>query len=176
MVKNYFLIAFRNIFRNKLFSLVNIMGLAAGISSALLIFLWVNDELSTDRFHSKIHRIYRVMENQKYTDGKLFTFSSTPGPMAPFIKEKYPEIEKAARFTWEVNNLFQFENKSFTEKGRYADQDFLDIFSFPLLEGNAATALSQKNSIVIRRPLAEKYLGKEEPLGKLLVRNTRNSF
>ncbi len=176
MVKNYFLIAFRNIFRNKLFSLVNIMGLAAGISSALLIFLWVNDELSIDRFHSKIHRIYRVMENQKYTDGKLFTFSSTPGPMAPFIKEKYPEIEKATRFTWEVNNLIQFGNKSFTEKGRYADQDFLDIFSFPLLEGNAATALTEKNGIVISRQFAEKYFGKDEALGKLLVMNTKNSF
>src|SRR6267143_4923011 len=96
--------------------------------------------------------------------------------MVPFIKEKYPEIEKATRFTWEVNNLFQFENKSFTEKGRYADQDFLDIFSFPLLEGNAATALNEKNSIVISRQLAEKYFGKEEALGKLMVMNTKNSF
>src|SRR5258706_69253 len=176
MVKNYFLIAIRNIARNKLFSTVNILGLATGIASALMIFLWVNDELKVDQVHARLHSIYRVMENQKYTDGKFFTFSSTPGPLAPFIKEKYPEIEKASRFTWEVNNLFQVGNKSFTEKGRYADQDFLDIFSFPLLEGNAATALTEKNAIVISRQLAEKYFGKGEALGKLLVMNTKNSF
>ncbi|HMI66847.1 MAG TPA: ABC transporter permease, partial [Cyclobacteriaceae bacterium] len=176
MVKNYFLIAIRNIARNKLFSTVNILGLATGIASALMIFLWVNDELNVDQFHAQLHRIYRVMENQKYTDGKLFTFNSTPGPMAPFIKEKYPEIEKASRFTWEVNNLFQVGDKSFTEKGRYADQDFLDIFSFPLLEGNAATALTEKNAIVISRQVAEKYFGKGEALGKLLVMNTKHSF
>src|SRR5258706_1381018 len=88
MVKNYFLIAIRNIARNKLFSTVNILGLATGIASALMIFLWVNDELKVDQFHARLNRIYRVMENQKYTDGKLFTFSSTPGPLAPFIKEK----------------------------------------------------------------------------------------
>jgi hypothetical protein len=176
MVKNYFLIAIRNIARNKLFSTVNILGLATGIASALMIFLWVNDELKVDQFHAQLHRIYRVMENQKYTDGKLFTFNSTPGPMAPFIKEKYPEIEKATRFTWEVSNLFQVGDKAFTEKGRYADQDFLDIFSFPLLAGNITTALKEKNAIVISRQLAEKYFGKEEALGKLLVMNTKHSF
>ncbi len=131
MIKNYIRIAFRSLVRNKLFSVVNILGLAFGIGSALLIFLWVKDELQVDHFHANTGRLYRVMENQKYTDGRIFTFASTPGPMAPFIKDKYPEIEKAARFTWTVTNLVQVGEKGFFETGRYADQDFIEMFSFP---------------------------------------------
>lgn len=176
MIKNYLLIAVRNIFRNKLFSSVNVLGLAFGICSALLIFLWVNDELQVDGFHRNIDRLYRVMENQQYTDGRLYTFSSTPGPMAPFIKDKYPEIEMASRFTWPSNNLFRYEDKSFYEGGRYADQDFIDMFSFPLIAGDAKTALKEKNSVVISRKMAEKYFEDEDPIGKIFAVNTKDAF
>ena len=176
MLKNYLLIAIRNIFRNKLFSSVNILGLALGIGSALLIFLWVNDELEFDHFHANADRLFRIMENQKYTDGRLYTFAATPGPMAPFIKEKFPEIEKATRFTWEVNHLFQLGDKSFFETGRYVDQDFLDMFSFPLVHGDIATALKDKSSIVITEKMAMKYFGESDVLGKDFLLNTKNSF
>ena len=176
MFRNYLSVAIRNLFRNKLFSFVNILGLACGMGSALLIFLWINDELRVNRFHERLDRIYSVMENQQYSDGRLFTFSSTPGPMAPFIKEKYPEIEKTSRFTWEVNELFQVGEKAFYEKGRYAEQDFLDMFSFHLAIGDEATALKDKNSIIISRNMAEKFFGKEDPRGKVLLMNTKNSF
>jgi putative ABC transport system permease protein len=174
MIRNYFLIAVRNIFKNKLFSTLNILGLAFGIASALLIFLWVNDEFQVDHFHQNVSRLYRVMENQQYTDGRLFTFSSTPGPMAPFIKEKYPEIEKASRFTWGVNNLFANGDKSFYEDGRYVDQDFIEMFSFTLSKGNVNTALKDKNSIVISKAMAEKYFGADDPIGKILTMNTKS--
>jgi predicted permease len=176
MIKNYLLIAVRNIVRNKLFSTVNILGLAFGICSALLIFLWVNDELEYDYFHANASRLYRVMENQKYTDGRIYTFAATPGPMAPFIKEKYPEIEKATRFTWEVNNLMQVDDKTFYEMGRYVDQDFVEMFSFPFLKGNMATALKDKNSVVITEKMAKKYFGAQDPIGKVLLMNTKRSF
>jgi len=176
MTKNYILIAFRSIFRNKLFSTVNIMGLAFGIGSALLIFLWVNDELEYDHFHGNVDRLYRVMENQQYSDGRLYTFQSTPGPMAPFIKEKFPEIEKATRFTWEVNYLFQLDDKSFYEEGRFVDQDFIEMFSFPFLRGDINTALKDKNSIVITEKLAKKYFGDGEAVGKDFLLNTKWSF
>ncbi len=176
MLKNYLLIALRNIFRNKLFSTVNILGLALGIGSALLIFLWVNDELEYDHFHANADRLYRIMENQKYTDGRLYTFAATPGPMAPFIKEKFPEIEMATRFTWEVNLLFQLGDKSFFETGRYVDQDFLDMFSFPFVHGDIATALKDKSSIVITEKMAMKYFGESDVLGKDFLLNTKNSF
>ncbi|HYC84915.1 MAG TPA: ABC transporter permease, partial [Chryseosolibacter sp.] len=176
MIRNYLLIAFRNILRNKLFSFVNIIGLAFGISSALLIFLWVNDELLVNQFHPNVGRIYSVMENQKYTDGKLYTFSSTPGPMAPFIKEKYPEIERASRYTWEVSNLFAYDDKAFFEPGRYADADFLHMFSFSFKAGNRESALVEKSSIVISESMAKKYFGDQDPLGKMLTMNKTTPF
>jgi putative ABC transport system permease protein len=176
MIRNYLLVAVRNIFRNKLFSGVNILGLAFGMGSALLIFLWVNDELQYDHFHTKIDRLYRVMENQQYSDGRLYTFSSTPAPMAPFIKEKFPEIERAARFSWGVNNLFRYDDKSFYELGRYADPDFIEMFSFRLERGDVGTALSQKNSVVISKKMAEKYFGTYDAVGKILTMNMKESF
>jgi putative ABC transport system permease protein len=176
MIKNYLTIAVRNIFRNRLFSTVNILGLAFGICSALLILLWVSDELKVDQFHQNIEQLYVVRENQQYTDGKLFTFTSTPGPMAPFIKEKYPEIERASRMTWPVNNLFQYKDKFFYEEGFYVDQDFVEMFNFRFLSGDAKTALKEKNSLVISEKMAKKYFGEEEALGKLLTINTKNAF
>ncbi|NJM26784.1 MAG: ABC transporter permease, partial [Bacteroidia bacterium] len=172
MIRNYLTIALRNIFRNKLFSTVNILGLVFGICSAMLIFLWVNDEMAVDGYHENIDRLYRVMENQGYSDGRIYTFAATPGPMAPFIKEKFPEIERASRFTWPVRNLFQVDDLSFYEEGRYVDPDFLSMFTFPLIRGDVNTALGNNNSIVISESMAKKYFGDEEPVGKVFSFNT----
>ncbi|HEY9045457.1 MAG TPA: ABC transporter permease [Ohtaekwangia sp.] len=176
MIKNYLLIAIRNIFRNKLFSTVNILGLAFGIGSALIIFLWVNDELSVDKFHANGDRLYRVMENQTYSDGKMYTFSSTPGPMAPFIKDKFPEIEKATRWSWQMTQLFQYQDKSFYDEGFYVDQDFIEMFSFQFVAGDVKTALKEKNSIVISEKMAKKYFDNADPIGKILTLNTKTAF
>ena len=176
MLRNYLVVAFRNIFRNKLFSTLNILGLAFGMCSALLIFLWVNDELLYNKFHTNIGRLHRVMENQRYSDGRLYTFAATPGPMAPYIKEKFPEIELATRFTWQVNHLFQYGDKGFYEPGHFVDQDFIEMFSFPLLQGDLKTALKEKNSVVISRKMAEKYFGAEDAMGKLLTMDTKDVF
>lgn len=176
MIRNYFVTAIRNIFRSKLFSVLNILGLAFGMGSALIIFLWVTDELGVNRFHSKIDRLYRVMENQTYTDGRMYTFSSTPGPMAPFIKDKFPEIEMASRWSWPVNNLLQAEEKAFQEQGFYVDQDFVEMFSFPLVAGDVRTALRENNAIVISEKLAAKFFGKEDPIGKLFTMNTKRAL
>jgi putative ABC transport system permease protein len=176
MIKSYLTIALRNIVRNKLFSTLNILGLAIGMGSAILILLWVYDELKMDSFHENRANLYRVMENQTYSDGKIFTFSATPGPMAPYVKDKYPEIEKASRITWQVNNLFSFGDKSFYEEGRFVDQDFIDMFSFEMLEGDRGTSLKETNSIVVSEGMAKKIFGNEDPLGKILVMNMAESF
>ena len=176
MIKNYLIVALRNIFRNKLFSTVNILGLVFGICSALLIFLWIKDELSYDGFHEHGERIYRVMENQRYSDGRIYTFAATPGPMAPFIKEKYPEIEQATRMTWDITRLFQLDDKSFYESGKYVDPDFLTMFTFPAVKGNLKTALNDKHSIVITERMAVKYFGDQDPIGKTLTLDTKDGF
>jgi putative ABC transport system permease protein len=175
MIKSYLLIAFRNIFRSKLFSAVNILGLTFGMASALLIFLWVNDEIGVNQFHSKIDRLYRVVENQVYT-GKTFTFDATPAPMAPELKQKYPEVELATRWTWQVNPLLQYKDKSFKDFGRWVDTDFLLMFDFPFISGDQNTALSGKNSIVLTERFAKKFFGDEDPMGKVLVMDTKESY
>lgn len=176
MFKSYLRIAFRNIFRSKLFSIVNILGLTFGMSSALLIFLWVNDELGVNQFHSRIDRIYKVMENQTYSEGRIFTFEATPAPMAPVLASEYPEIEAATRWTWPTNPLLQYGDKSFKDEGRWVDPEFLYMFDFPLVRGDKATALKDKNSIVLTQRLAKKLFGDEDPMGKVIVMDTKESY
>lgn len=176
MIRNYLLVALRNISRNKLFSTVNVLGLVFGICSALLIFLWVKDELSYDAFHAHGNRLYRIMENQKYSDGRLYTFAATPAPMAPVIKDKFPEIEQASRMTWDVTRLIHLGEKSFYESGKYVDPDFITMFTFPLVKGDIKTALNDKYNIIITERMARKYFGDADPIGKTLTVDTKETF
>jgi putative ABC transport system permease protein len=176
MLKNYLLITFRNLLRSKVFSLINMVGLALGISCSFIIFLWVKDEVNTDQFHVNNDRLYRIMENQSYTNGSIFTFSSTPGPMAPVIKEKYPEIELATRITWPETRLFAAGEKSFYQEGRFVDPDFLLMHTFPLVKGEVNRALNDMYSIVVSQAMAQKYFGSEDPIGKVLVMDNDDSF
>lgn len=176
MLKNYLLITLRTLFRNKAFSAINIIGLAFGMSCSLIILLWVNDEMSMDAFHEHNYRLYRVLEKQTYTNGSIFVFSSTPGPMAPVIKEKFPEIELASRITWPENRLFAVQEKSFYQEGRFVDADFLKMFSFKLWQGDTATALKSMYSIILSKGMAERFFGNENPIGKVLLMDNEDSF
>lgn len=176
MIKNYLLITFRNLLRNKAFSFINIFGLAFGISCSLIIFLWVRDELNTDGFHVNNDRLYKILENQTYSGGRMYTFSSTPGPMAPVLKDEFPEIELATRITWEERRLFQFGEKNFYEVGRFVDQDFILMHTFPLVKGDINTCLKDIHSIVISKVMAKKFFGDDDPIGKALVMDAGDSF
>lgn len=100
MFRNYLVIAFRNILKSKSHALINIFGLAIGLACTILILLWIQRELSVDKFHTNVDRIYGVLENQTYAGRDIFTVRATPGPMTPAIKENFPEVEKATRLTW----------------------------------------------------------------------------
>ena len=176
MIKNYLLITFRNLLRNKAFSFINIFGLAFGISCSLIIFLWVRDELNTDKFHVNNDRLYKIMENQTYSGGQMYTFSSTPGPMAPVLKDEFPEVELSTRITWEERRLFQFGEKSFFEEGRFVDQDFILMHTFPLVKGEINSCLKDNHSIVISKEMAKKFFGDVDPIGKALVMDAGDSF
>ncbi len=167
MIKNYLKTAWRNLLKNKMFSLINISGLALGMTCSLLIMLWLKDEIRKDKFHENGKRLYRVMENQFYS-GDISTFESTPGILADNIVKDIPEIEMASQFLWEEEPLFTVGNTFDKEKGRYAQKDFLRMFSYKLLKGNAATALDRPDAIVLSKKLAEKYFKNENPLGKLV--------
>jgi hypothetical protein len=160
MFKNYLKVALRNIWRNKVFSFINVFGLALGLACSLLILLWVQDELRYDRFHANGNRLYRVLANVHWAD--LNTFETTPGPLAELLKDEVPEIEYATKMTgWDLAGIFQVGNTAGKEKrGRFASPDLFRMFSFPLVEGNPATALGSPNSVVISQSLARKYFGR----------------
>ncbi|WP_421827403.1 ABC transporter permease [Larkinella sp.] len=173
MFRNYLKIAWRNLKRNKTFSLINILGLALGMACSLVILLWVQDERAMDRFHANDDRIYRVMENQAWAGQDVSTTPSTPGILAENLKKDFPEVEKAAMMTWEQNILLTVGNTFGKEKGRFASGDFLTIFSFLLKQGDARTALARPDGIVISEKLAQKYFPHQDALGKVIrVDNT----
>ena len=176
MLKNYLNITIRFFVKHKVYSFINITGLAIGMACSLLITLWVRDEMSYDQFHTNIDNLYRVMEDQHYSDGSIFTTSGTPGVMAPEMKKDFGEVVRASRITWNVNNLLEYDNKAFFEPTRYVDPDFLLMFSFPLVEGDMNTALDDPKSVIISQQLAEKYFGTQSPIGESIKVNDEELF
>jgi putative ABC transport system permease protein len=157
MIKNYLVTAIRNIFRNIAFSIINILGLAIGIACVILILLWVNDELSYDKFHEKGDRIYRVITHFNDEENRIWT--SSPFPLGNYMAEKYPGIETYTRF-WNGNyrvKVVKYDDKIYYEdKFRIVDKNFLETFSFTLLQGNKENALKNKSSVVITETTAKK--------------------
>ncbi len=162
MFKNYFTIALRVLRRERLFSVVNVLGLSVGLTTVLFIFLWVKDELSFDKFHEEVERIYYVYEHQEFTNSNQSVFSYyTPGPLAPTIQEKYSEIAHAVRFSSTTFNI-RVGDLLLNEDNIYlTDQRFFDVFSFSVLRGNKETLLADPSSVVITRALAVKYFGSD---------------
>ena len=174
MVKNYFKTAWRNLLHNKTFSLINIFGLALGMTCSLVIMLWLNDEMKKDKFHQNNKRLYRVMENQSYS-GSISTFDATPGILAENIVKDIPDIQMASQMLWEEEPLFTVDNTYDKEKGRFVEKDFLRMFSFKLIKGDPATALGRPDAVVISKKLADKYFKGQNPVGKMIrVDNTDN--
>src|SRR6187402_1547815 len=148
MIKNFFKVAVRNLWKHKGYSFLNIFGLAMGLTCSLLILLWIGDEKSVDSFHAKGDRLYRVYERQYY-DGKIEAGYFTPGGLAGEMKKVLPEVEMAAGYTWSDKSTFQVGNKILKEAGSAAGADYFRMFSYPLVEGNAATALAAVSDMAI---------------------------
>lgn len=169
MLKNYFKIALRNILKQKFYSFINVAGLSIGIASCLLIILYVNHELSYDRFHKDADRIYRVDLHGKIANQEIFT-ATTCAPMAQALENEVPEVENATRILQDDQYVMRYNDKVFTEDNIiYADSNFFDFFSFPLVEGQAKTALSRPRNIVLTEEMAEKYFGNISALGKMIA-------
>src|SRR5258706_9619968 len=174
MFKNYFKVAVRNLLRNKGFSFINISGLAIGMASAILILLWIQNEISYDRFHVSSDRLYEIFGNN-VGGGEIRTGSATPEIMAPGLKNDVSEIEQVSRISWGESYLLSVGDKSLKANGNIVDPAFLTMFGFPLVKGNMKTALSDPYSIVITEKLAKKIFGNEEAIGKILkVENDEN--
>jgi putative ABC transport system permease protein len=175
MLKNFFKVAFRNLWKNKGFSFINITGLAIGMASALLLLLWIYDEVSYDRFHEKKDRIYEAWNRAEFS-GELHCWNTTPKILARTMEQDFPEVEAAVRVNWPSNYLFSLGEKRMMVTGNAVDSAFLDVFTFPLLKGNPHTALSDMHSLVVTEKLAKKLFGSEDPMGKLVKIDNKETF
>jgi putative ABC transport system permease protein len=173
MLKNYFKIAFRNLWRKRAYSFINVTGLAVGLACCFLIFLYVHFELSYDRFHDKADRIYRVVGDWR-SSGETLHWYVTPGPLARSIKGEFPQVQEVTRF---INGtvLIQKGNFKFQETHTiYADSSIFSVFDFLLKYGDPRTALKEPNSIVLSETAAQKYFGHSNPVGQHLLLTSLN--
>lgn len=175
MLTNYLKVAVRNLRKHKGYAAINVMGLAVGLACCLLLMLFVQDELRYDRFHEKADRIYRVKLDAKLGDQELMGPLS-PAPMAATFLQEYPEVEQVTRLHTSLFGIMpeqarvEYDAHSFMEGGFYfADSTFFDVFSFPLTQGDPATALRDPNTVVISASMAQKYFGSDNPVGKVLI-------
>ena len=175
MIKNYLKIAWRNLLRNKSFSILNIFGLSIGLAVTALILLWVNFELGFNQFHENKDRIYQVY-NKYNVDGEIWTWNSTPKVMASVIKKDYPEVEEVTRYFYENTFLFSQGDKNLKAKGTIVDPSFLKIFSFPLIEGTIETVLEDVNGIVVTQSFAKKMFGDAPAVGQVLKMDNTDTF
>ena len=175
MIKNFFVIAYRNLVRNKGFSFINILGLAIGMASAILILLWIQNEVSYDQFHTDKDRIYEAWNKAEFS-GKLNTWNTTPKVLARTLERDIPEVERSVRVNWPSSYLFSIGEKRLKVTGNIVDSGFLQMFSFPLLKGNQASALNDMHNIVITESLSKKLFGNEDAMGKVVKIENKENF
>jgi len=175
MLKNYWNVTIRNLWKNKVFSGINILGLAVGIAGTALILLWVQSELSIDQFHTKKDRLFFAW-NKEVFDGRVQCWPVTPQPMAEALKKDYPDIKETSRYSWENLVLLAVGDKKLTASGNFVDPGFLSMFTLPMETGNPQTALNDSYSIVITKTLAKKLFGSTQVLGKSIRMDDRDNF
>ncbi len=170
MFRNYLTVGIRNLLRHKGYSSINVLGLAIGIACCILILLYVQDELSYDRYHEKSDRIYRLAESATIA-GRPIEAAVTPPPWAPVMAEEFPEIEQITRLKPPGSRwLIRYEENRFYERYFvFADSSVFDIFTIPLVQGNAKTALAEPGAVVLSESMADKYFGDENPVGKVIT-------
>lgn len=161
MFRNYFKTTFRNLWKNKGYSFLNIFGLAIGIACAGFIFLWVEDELNWDQFNTKKDQLYFIHENQKY-DTYTATFGSTPAPMAPVMKTEIPGVANTCRIAGWDSKLITIGDKSMYASSNFVDSSLFSMFSFSFVQGNAKTAFTELYSMVITQSTAKKFFGDDK--------------
>jgi predicted permease len=176
MFKNYFKTAFRNLWKNKAYSFLNVFGLAIGIACAALIFLWVENEVSYNHNNLKRNQLYQILENQPF-EGKTYTFSATPGLMAEGMKKEFPGVKNSCRLTWEQYTLFNLGEKAIYERGNYADSSIFSMFTIPFVQGKKETVFQQLHSLAISEKMAKKFFGDQKDiLGKTLKVDNKEEY
>jgi putative ABC transport system permease protein len=169
MLKNLIKTAFRHIYKHLGYSILNILGLTLGITSALFLIIYVADEVSYDSYHVKADRIYRVSTTIKEPDDQ-FTWISAQIPFGPQVVRDYPEVQSYVRFFQMPRALYKYEDKEFNEENfNFVDSTLFDIFTYKVLKGEVKTALREPKKIILTEKIANKYFGKTDPIGKTLT-------
>ena len=174
MIHNYLKIAWRNLIRNRVFSLINIAGLSLGLTSCMLIVLYTKDEISFDQFQENKDELYRIQVTFS-GDEEVSTIGSTNAIHGPTFKQEIPEIEEVVR-TQSNSFVIKKDNELFNQSALFADDNFFRVFTMPLLSGNPETVLSDIHSIVLTERIAEKYFNTTDAVGRTLDLKIGGSF
>ena len=174
MLKNYFVTTIRYLLRQKVFTFINIAGLALGMALSILIYIWVTHELSYNTFNSKYERIYRLIQTQHYASGPLTTVCM-PGPIAKDIRDEIPEIKNSFMF-YTMSMTVKYEDNVFTEDVQLADAELFQIFDFEFIKGHPENVFNELKSVVITDKMAEKLFEDEDPIGKIITMNNDLNF
>jgi putative ABC transport system permease protein len=171
MIRNYIKTAFRSLLKNKGFTAINVLGLALGLATCLLIVFYVFDELSYDQYNTKLNRIYRINNDIKF-GGNENSYSESPAPTAAALKADFPEIEQVTRFRQRGGNQVKKGNLNIQEDNMvYADPAIFDVFTLPMIDGKPSAALKETHSVVITEKIALKYFNSTNAVGKVLTFN-----
>ena len=177
MIRNYIKTAWRNLLKNKFYSLNNIAGLAVGLAVSMLILLWVQDELSFDNFHTQGDNIYRL-EHYGGTGTSRQMYDIDIAPIGPLAKSDMPEVQDQVRIRGNYEySLYKYQDKTFVnENAVFADPSFFTMFDFHLIEGNPAKPFTDNNSVIITRSTADKFFGSQNPVGKVIIADNKTNF
>src|SRR4051812_38654142 len=175
MLKNYIVVTLRNLVKNKTYSFINIAGLSIGIACSLLILLWVFDELSYDRFFPKADRLYQVRVNSTF-DGKVHSWNSLPLPAYEALKPENSNIANTCATDWGGTHLLTVGDTRIRKRAYYASEEFLTMFEFTLVKGNAKQVLADPYTIVITESTAKALFGNDEPIGKMVRLNNKDEL
>ncbi len=167
MIYSYFKTAVRNFYRHITYTVINLLGLTIGLTTAIFIFLWIMDEKSYDRHHPDAERIYSAIVNTEYSNGSIETGKSSQGPLAEALLLEIPEIEATTRTDWGSQQLLRYENKSLLQTGLWAGADILKVFNYKIISGDEKNPLPDNNSIVLTEAVATRFFGKADVIGKV---------
>jgi hypothetical protein len=177
MLKNHIKVAFRNIKRQKAYSLINLSGLAVGMAACILILLWVQNELSFDHFHKNAGQLFRALEHQQMSSGRTLTYPMFPTGFGPALEKNYPQVLEAVRFRRSRGRMVRIRDIKFYEDGfAFANPEILKIFTFPLLRGSPDSVLSSPYSVVLTEGMVQKYFGEKDPIGQVIQVDGTHEF
>ena len=168
MIQNYLKIALRNLVKNKVFSFINIAGLAVGLASTMLLALWVLDEYSFENFQEKKNVLFQGKRNFKESENDIFTSTSQSGLTAEYIRKNFPEVKNAIITDWGTNTIISYGEKKLKKTWSSVEMPFFEMFTFPFVKGSAKTAFTDINSVVLTESMAKALFGDEDPINKLV--------